>query len=139
MGAVAVVFDTNVIISAAGFGGVPEESIIRAFEDDVRVVTSEAALDELDRVLEYDHLPFDDDAQEDIPFAFLHLTDAEVINPEESLDVFNDPDDNKFLECAVEVGADYFISGDEQHVQAIEGYRDVQIVSPREFLNEMNG
>jgi hypothetical protein len=76
MGAVTVVFDTNVIISAAGFGGVPEESIIRAFQDDIRVVTSEAALDELDRVLEYDHLPFGDNAQEGIPFAFLHLTNG---------------------------------------------------------------
>lgn len=139
MGAITVVFDTNVIISAAGFDGVPEESIIRAFEDDVRVVTSEAALDELDRVLEYDHLPFDDDAQNDILSAFLHLTDAEIINPAESLDVFNDPDDNKFLECAIEARGDYLISGDEHHVQAIEAYRGIQIVSPREFLNEMNG
>jgi predicted nucleic acid-binding protein len=53
--------------------------------------------------------------------------------------VFDDPDDNKFLECAVVAEADYLISGDEQHVQAVEEYRGVQIVSPREFLNEMNG
>jgi predicted nucleic acid-binding protein len=67
MGEVTVVFDTNVVVSAAGFGGVPEQCIVRAFQDDVHVVTSRDALDELSQVLQYDRLPFGENAQEDAP------------------------------------------------------------------------
>jgi predicted nucleic acid-binding protein len=51
--------------------------------------------------------------------------------------VFDDPDDDVFLECAVEANADYLVSGDEQHVQAVGEYRGVAIVSPRQFLDEI--
>lgn len=137
MGAVTVVFDTNVIVSAAGFNGPPEDCIIRSFEDDIRVVTSKPMLDELNRVLGYDHLPFSDDAKDDIPLAFLSLTDADVIEPVNSVELFDDPDDDKFIECAVEADAEFLVSGDEQHVQPIGEYRGVSIVSPREFLEEV--
>jgi hypothetical protein len=37
MGEVTVVFDTNVVVSAAGFGGVPEQCIVspRQFLDEI--------------------------------------------------------------------------------------------------------
>jgi putative PIN family toxin of toxin-antitoxin system len=134
MGAVTVVFDTNVIVSAAGFGGVPERCLVRSFEDDIHVVTSQEALDELERVLQYERLPFDEDARDDIPWAFRHLTGATVIEPDVSLDVFDDSDDDRFIECAVEANAEYLVSGDERHVQTVDSFRGVSIVSPREFL-----
>jgi putative PIN family toxin of toxin-antitoxin system len=134
MGTVTVVFDTNVIISGAGFGGLPEHCIVRAFEDDIHVLTSDAMMDELRRVVQYDHLPFDEDAQEFIPYVFRLLTQSETVYPAESFDGFDDPDDNKFMECALAGDADYLVSGDEAHVQAFEEYNGVSIVSPRQFL-----
>lgn len=139
MGPLTVVFDTNVIISAAGFGGVPEQCIIRAFEDDIHVATSKPIIDEVQRVMQYEHLPFNQADIDTIPGAFLMLTDAEFVNPSESLAVIEaDPDDDKFLECAVEADADYLVSGDEKHVQPLGQFRDIEIVSPREFLDIVN-
>lgn len=134
MGTVTVVFDTNVIISAAGFGGVPERCVIRAFEDDIRVITSNPMMDELRRVVQYEHLPFDEIAREEIPYVFRLLTKAETVHPNDSFDGFDDPDDNKFMECALAGDADYLVSGDEAHVQDIGEYEGVSVVSPRQFL-----
>lgn len=134
MGTVTVIFDTNVIISGAGFGGAPEQCIIRAFEDDIHVVTSNAVMDELRRVIQYDRLPFDEVAQEEIPYVFRLLTKAETVYPDDSFDGFDDPDDNKFMECALAGDADYLVSGDEAHVQEVSEYKGVSVVSPRQFL-----
>ncbi len=45
----------------------------------------------------------------------------------------NDPDDDKFIECAVALQAEYIISGD-QALLAVERYMNIKIVSSREFL-----
>jgi predicted nucleic acid-binding protein len=58
MGTLGVVLDTNVLVSALGFGGPPLEVLLRTFDDEVRLLASEATLDELERVMHYDRLPF---------------------------------------------------------------------------------
>jgi predicted nucleic acid-binding protein len=44
-----------------------------------------------------------------------------------------DPDDDRYLECAVEGHAEYIVSGD-RHLLALGTYRDIAIMSPRVFL-----
>jgi len=45
----------------------------------------------------------------------------------------DDPDDLKFIECAVVAKASYIISGDK-HLLNLKKYNDIQIISPSEFL-----
>ncbi len=45
----------------------------------------------------------------------------------------DDPDDNKFLECAVEAKAEFVICGDP-HLLRIGRYKAVKIVDVEEFL-----
>ncbi len=47
--------------------------------------------------------------------------------------VEGDPDDDKFIECAVALNAKVVISGDKA-LRAIEKYMGIQIFTPREFL-----
>ena len=49
----------------------------------------------------------------------------------------DDPDDNKFIECAVTNNADYIISGDN-HLLNLREYENIKILSPKEFLNYYN-
>jgi predicted nucleic acid-binding protein len=47
--------------------------------------------------------------------------------------VREDPDDDRYVECAVEGRAEYVVSGD-RHLLTLGSYRDFVIVSPRAFL-----
>lgn len=47
--------------------------------------------------------------------------------------VKEDPEDDKFLICALEAGADYIVSGDP-HLKNLKEFRGIRIVTPREFL-----
>lgn len=48
------------------------------------------------------------------------------------LAVLDDPEDNKFIECALEAAADYIISSDK-HLLFLENYDNVKILSPKDF------
>ena len=47
--------------------------------------------------------------------------------------VLEDPEDNKFIDCAVEAHADYIISGDA-HLLQVKAYRGIAIYSPKDLL-----
>jgi predicted nucleic acid-binding protein len=49
--------------------------------------------------------------------------------------VKKDPDDDKFIECAVALKAGYIISGDKKLTE-IERYMNIKIQSPKQFLDE---
>ena len=48
-----------------------------------------------------------------------------------------DPDDEKFVECAIAAQADYLVSGDKG-LLACDGYRGVTVVKPADFARELN-
>ncbi|MCX5825965.1 MAG: hypothetical protein NTY86_21450 [Deltaproteobacteria bacterium] len=47
--------------------------------------------------------------------------------------VVSDPDDDKFIACAIALKAGYVVSGDKALV-AVRQYQEIKIVTPREFL-----
>ena len=51
--------------------------------------------------------------------------------------VYDDPDDDKFIECAVSGNADYIISGD-QHLLQLKEYSGIKILNASEFLELVN-
>jgi predicted nucleic acid-binding protein len=48
--------------------------------------------------------------------------------------VEEDPDDDKFIECAVALKAKFVITGDRA-VRKMQDYMNIKMVSPREFLS----
>lgn len=133
MGSLRVVYDTNVLVSAIGWGGKPWNALLLAFLRDVEMVTSEGALDEFERVLGYEHLPFTDDEQTQFPR--LVRDEATVVEPGEDIaEIKDDPDDDVFLEIAVEADTDYIVSGDP-HLTNLGAFRGIKICSPAGFLD----
>lgn len=134
MGTLGVVIDTNVLVSALGFGGPPLDAVLRTFEDDVRLLGSEETLDELERVMTYDRLPFTD--ADRIQFLAILRREADIVRPDRSVDVVPDADDDKFLEVALAGDAAYVVSGDRD-LRALESYDGVEIVPPDEFVERL--
>lgn len=133
MGTVGVVVDTNVLVSALGFGGPPLDTVLRVLQPGYRILVSSDTLDELSRVMEYDRLPFT--AEERGRYLDILRREATVVVPGTQPSVIDrDPDDNMFLAVAIEGGADFIVSGDD-HLLSLGRYRSIEIVTPAEFLS----
>ena len=50
--------------------------------------------------------------------------------------VCSDPDDDKFLACALASGADCVVSGDKAH-QRVSGYRNIRVVAPHTLVDTL--
>jgi putative PIN family toxin of toxin-antitoxin system len=50
--------------------------------------------------------------------------------------VSEDPQDNRFLECAIAAHADVIVSGD-RHLRNLTAFRGILILSPREYLTRL--
>lgn len=49
--------------------------------------------------------------------------------------VCNDPDDDKFLACALASISNLVVSGD-RHLLKVSGYQNIEILTPRNFLDK---
>lgn len=127
-----VVVDTNVIISALVFGRIPDEIIRLARSRKIELYLSDFILQETARILKIKFLWSPIEMSNALR---LLQACASVITPAQKLSVItNDDSDNRILECAVEIDANFLISGDRKHVLPLKKYKKVHIVNPAEFM-----
>ncbi|HKP52746.1 MAG TPA: putative toxin-antitoxin system toxin component, PIN family [Chloroflexia bacterium] len=136
-----VVIDTNVVISRAlSNKGAPARIIEQWVSGAFELVISEDILAEYQRALGYEHIRKRRIAIPDEISTLLSKIKevGTFVVPDDALDVISrDPDDNKFLECAIAGGADYIVSGDA-HLLNVGQYEGIQILSPATFLTMLN-
>jgi len=129
-----VVIDTNVFISAFGWDGKPE-AVLSLMEQRkvVNCITNDIYA-ELQRVVAYPKLKFSSTLQVNIlEFVFSW---SRFVQPKEPVAVIvDDPDDDKFLACAVAANASAIISGDP-HLLGLGSYRNIPIMTPAQFLEQ---
>lgn len=130
---VRVVADTNVIVSALFWKGNESKIIDLAEEGKIKLLSSVALLDELKKVLMYERFGLGEKTVDDnVEYI---LTISEIISPKRRLRVIReDPDDNKFLECALEGKARYIISGD-RHLLRLKEFRGIKVVRAKGLLD----
>jgi len=70
------------------------------------------------------------------PFLALLAVHAEIVEaPELAEPASSDPDDDKFLACALAAGTAVIVSGDK-HLLGLSGWRNVRVLRPRQFTDE---
>ena len=128
-----VVVDTNVFISSF-FGGNPRKVIDLWKSGDITLCLSRHIVDEYIEVLR--RLGLQDEKElEELLGLFAHGFHLVYTAKTPDLNVVEeDPDDDKFIECAVALKAKFVITGDRA-VKKIREYMNIKIVSPREFLS----
>ncbi len=137
---IRAVLDTNVLVSALIAPAGKPAQIVRQFER-FEPVTSEEILTELERVLHYPRLQRRYKLAEETVEAYVELLRAAhtVVEVLSSVTiVHDDPDDDKFIACALEGEASHIVSGD-LHLRSIGQYQSIQIVTPAQFLEMLGG
>jgi putative PIN family toxin of toxin-antitoxin system len=130
-----VVLDTNVLISSLLKAKSKARDIYRlVLRREIELYASAYLINELSRVLEYPKFKFEK-LPKKVFLKNLTRVATILVNPRLRINVIEeDPPDNKFLECAVEAKADYFISGGNRHFLPLKNFQGIKIISSSEFL-----
>ena len=128
-----VILDTNVFVSGVFFAG-PPYRILEAWRDGkLQLVVSQEILEEYRRVGETLAVQFPGvDIQ---PIFDLVATNAEVF-PNQALpeSVCEDPEDDKFIACALAGRCRVIVSGD-RHLLKVSGFGEIRVMGPRQFMD----
>lgn len=125
-----VVLDTNVIISALLFDGVPERVLLSLLGGSGTIVSSPFIIEETSRILKakFKVNPLHISLLQQL------LEESEVQYFQPYLHILSDEPDNRILETAEEGNVEYIVTGDklllDQHT-----YQSMKIITPADFLN----
>ncbi len=129
-----IVIDTNVIASVLFFGGKPRELIDKLVNKEFEACATMEIIEEYYETVEY---LFEKYPSKHVSSPLEIITGAmNVIETKSSIDVCRDPDDNKFIECAIDAKCIYIVSGDKD-LLTIGQYGDIKIMTVAEFLASM--
>jgi uncharacterized protein len=128
-----IVLDTNVFISGIFFGGPPSDILELWRKSKIRIVLTEQILEEYQKVGEELSAKYPSISIEPIIELFTIFGEfVEIKGFSET--ICEDPDDNKFIECALASQSKLVISGDK-HLLKISGYKGIEVLKPREFID----
>ena len=131
---IRVVVDTNVFISSF-FGGNPQKIMDLWKSGRITLCLSRPIIDEYIDVLKRMGLQNDRELEELLRL-FAHGFHVLFTAKTPNLNVVEkDPDDDKFIECAVALNSKFIISGDKA-LREIKDYMGIKIQSPKQFLDD---
>lgn len=131
-----IVIDTNVLVSGLIKPGSPPELILLlVLNDQVNLYISGDIFQEYGHVLSRGKFGKYLNPKRIKTFLSEIKERAVEINPQTAVHLIKeDPADNKFLECALEAKADFFITGNKRHFP-FKKFHETRIVTPAEFLS----
>jgi len=127
-----VIIDTNVFVSGIFWSGTPGKIIMAWIEDKLRLAVNQSILDEYLRVIEhlsqkYKHIDPEPIINMIMFNSELHQ-DLEFTTP-----LCRDPDDDKFIACALSAKTNNIISGDKDLLECDNLPKGIQVIKPNEF------
>jgi len=132
----AVVFDTNVWVSALAFRGRLRDLWYGVVAGSWDVAVSDEILGELKRVLMGRKLGYPPEMAELIVGNLRPL--VRLVHPTRKVRfVVRDPDDNRILECALSAGAEAVVTGDRDLLE-LGSFQGIRIMEPGAFLEEID-
>ncbi|MCP4375085.1 MAG: putative toxin-antitoxin system toxin component, PIN family [bacterium] len=127
-----IVIDTNVFVSGVFFSGPPFEILDAWRRKKVTLIISPDILSEYQRIGDTLGKKFPGVDLE--PWIELLMLKAKLVEaPPLPQGICTDPDDDKFLACAIASGTKLVVSGDK-HLLDVSGYQGVTTIKPRTFV-----
>lgn len=126
-----MLLDTNVLVSALLFGGLPRQLVDRVLTGDVELVSSRALLDELEDVL-LERFGYQRAAARATRTEFEDV--AVLVEPGAVPAVSRDPDDDVVLATAVAGCVTAIVTGDRDPLVLVS-HRGIPVVTPPQFTD----
>ncbi|MBA3005564.1 MAG: putative toxin-antitoxin system toxin component, PIN family [Proteobacteria bacterium] len=134
---IRIVLDTDLFVSALLKPDSNPDIILHLVKDEkVLLLMSDSICHEISRVLTYPKIRKRLTVSDEELKNFVQLLGTVAIITPGTLNlppIDADPDDTKYLVCAVEGHADYIVSGDH-HLTDLVMYRGIRIVTPVDFI-----
>jgi uncharacterized protein len=127
-----IVIDTNIYISAIFWGGKPREVVDLGRSGDAVIFTSFEIEKEIASKLK-DKFKLSERETAQILADFTTFTSLVNISCDISI-ITDDPEDNKFVECAVSSNSGFIVTGDK-HLLRLKQYKSIKILKAAEFLS----
>lgn len=131
-----VVVDTNVFVSSL-YGGNPRKIVELWKSRKITLCLSGDILEEYADILQRAGFHGEPELAELLSLFSLRFNILFTMETCALRVVKEDPDDDKFVECAVELKADAVVTGDKALLK-IKTYRGISILTPREFLEKFS-
>lgn len=132
-----IVCDTNVLVSATLSNGTPRKILRLIACGDVQNFVSLEILAEAKNVLVRPKFGLSPEEVTQAVDVFseisLHVSPAQRVNV-----IKEDPDDDRILEAALAAKADFIVSGDK-HLLNLQSWNGIEIRSPADFLEHLDG
>jgi putative PIN family toxin of toxin-antitoxin system len=127
---VRVVPDTNILISAIGFGGKPREILKLVLDKKIKAISSYTLFAEFNDVISK-KFPKLTSELDRIQKHF--RKNMEIVKPSQGIHTLQDEPDNRVLEAALEGNCGYIITGDNDLLN-LKIYKNIVILKPDDFL-----
>lgn len=127
-----VVIDTNIFVSSF-FGGNPKKIIDLWKKEKITLCLSKDILNEYIELLLRIGLKNEVEIEELISLFAKRFNILFTAKTPEIEAVRGDPDDDKFIECAVALKAEIIITGDKA-LKVLEEYKGIKVLTPQQFL-----
>ena len=131
------VLDTNVVMSAIFFGGVPFKVLNAWHNGEFELVVSDAVMAEYREIAVRMKAKFPS-IEPEIWMRYIENHATMVSAVPLATQVCEDADDDVFLACAIAACAKIVCSGDK-HLLACHGWNGVEVLTPRLFCNRLQG
>ncbi|MEC4985148.1 MAG: putative toxin-antitoxin system toxin component, PIN family [Oscillatoria sp. PMC 1068.18] len=129
------VVDTNVLISALLFKSSVPFRAIALVEKQGIILYSEATLKELERVLNRSKFDKYLSQEERQVFLLKFIASSQLVNITETIAVYRDENDNKFLELAISGNANVIVTGDLD-LLVLSPFQGIEIITPDGFIEK---
>jgi putative PIN family toxin of toxin-antitoxin system len=123
-----------VLISATFWTGKPKQLLNKVRRGEITFLTSESLLNELREVLIREDKPFKLSPEEAQRIVETIRGLAEMVETWSEVNECRDEKDNRVLECAVDGGAMYIISGD-LHLLELKSFKNIKVSTVSKFLS----
>lgn len=128
-----IVLDTNILISAIFYGGLPLKCVELLLQGIFSACVSREILEEYHEIFLRISLKNPNKTPKiQLSEIIKHM---ELITPTSHINVCRDADDNKFIECAVDGKCIYIVSGDKD-LLAVKNYDAIEILTLQEFYTK---